>query len=136
MTKTEKIIVSAYTGYLMCDFADLHEYIEQKLGRSVQTLELAFENTRKEIHDATRDDFHAVIEGKYEKHEDKTIEGYNPGYLAIFAWACREAGIRDEDLADFVHNGEAVAKILRDDLERQLDRVMKDIMEAPNELET
>ena len=70
MTKTEKIIVSAYTGYLMCDFADLHEYIERKLGRPVQTLELAFETTRKEIHDATRADFHAVIEGKY---DEKTI---------------------------------------------------------------
>ena len=29
MTKQEKVIVSAYTGVLMCDFADLHEYIEK-----------------------------------------------------------------------------------------------------------
>lgn len=29
MTKQEKVIVSAYTGVLMCDFADLHEYIER-----------------------------------------------------------------------------------------------------------
>ena len=32
MTKQEKIVVSAYTGVLMCDFDDLHEYIEDKLG--------------------------------------------------------------------------------------------------------
>ena len=35
MTEKEKIIVSAYTGYLMCDFDKVHQYIEQKLGRPV-----------------------------------------------------------------------------------------------------
>ncbi len=30
MTKEEKIIVSAYTGVLMCTFSDMHEYIEKK----------------------------------------------------------------------------------------------------------
>lgn len=35
MTKQERIIVSAYTGFLMCDFSDVHKYIEEKLGRSV-----------------------------------------------------------------------------------------------------
>lgn len=33
MTKHEKIVVSAYTGVLMCDFDDLHKYIQEKLGR-------------------------------------------------------------------------------------------------------
>lgn len=41
MTKQEKIIVSAYTGTLMCDFSDVHEYIEKKLGRPVFTHEMA-----------------------------------------------------------------------------------------------
>lgn len=41
MTKQEKVIVSAYTGVLMCDFADLHEYIEKIMGRPVWTHELA-----------------------------------------------------------------------------------------------
>lgn len=31
MTKYEAIVVSAYTGFLMCDFGDMHEYIEKKL---------------------------------------------------------------------------------------------------------
>ena len=35
MTKQEKVIVSAYTGVLMCDFADLHEYIE-KISRKLR----------------------------------------------------------------------------------------------------
>ena len=31
MTTTEKIVVSAYTGYLMCDFDLLHQYVEKVL---------------------------------------------------------------------------------------------------------
>lgn len=46
MTKREKCVVSAYTGVLMCDFADLHQYIEQLLGRPVWTHELAFSDVK------------------------------------------------------------------------------------------
>lgn len=60
MTKQERIIVSAYTGVLMCDFADVHKYIEEKLGRPVWTHEMAFETVQKEIHDKARDDFLAL----------------------------------------------------------------------------
>lgn len=35
MTLDEKIIVSAYTGYLMCDFSLVHAYIQKILGRPV-----------------------------------------------------------------------------------------------------
>ena len=31
MTHREKVIISAYTGVLMCDFGDVHEYIEKYL---------------------------------------------------------------------------------------------------------
>ena len=41
MTLDEKIVVSAYTGYLMCDFNEVHRYIENLLGRPVFTHELA-----------------------------------------------------------------------------------------------
>lgn len=57
MTKQEKIIVSAYTGILMCDFSDLHEYIEQKLGRPVLTHELADPDISEEIRQKTETDF-------------------------------------------------------------------------------
>lgn len=40
MTKREKIVVSAYTQILMCDFGDLHEYIEELMGRPVWTHEI------------------------------------------------------------------------------------------------
>ena len=57
MTEKEKIIVSAYTGYLMCDFDEVHQYIEQKLGRPVYTHELSSLNVQNEIMNKVRDDF-------------------------------------------------------------------------------
>lgn len=41
MTIAEKIVVSAYTGYLMCDFDLMHQYIEKVMGRPVWTHEMA-----------------------------------------------------------------------------------------------
>ena len=41
MTKREAIVISAYTGVLLVDFSDLHEYIEEIMERPVFTHELA-----------------------------------------------------------------------------------------------
>lgn len=57
MTKQEKVIVSAYTGVLMCDFADLHEYIEKIMGRPVWTHELADHDIMQEIKVKSKEDF-------------------------------------------------------------------------------
>lgn len=57
MTKEEKLIVSAYTGTLMCNFHDLHEYIEKLLGRPVWTHELADEYVVEEIKAKSKEDF-------------------------------------------------------------------------------
>ena len=57
MTKREKIIISAYTGFLMCDFADVHAYIEGKLGYSVWTHEIGTEEMQDKIHAAVKPDF-------------------------------------------------------------------------------
>lgn len=57
MTKEEKLIVSAYTGVLMTEFSDLHEFIEEKLGRPVWTHELANELVVEELKMAVKEDF-------------------------------------------------------------------------------
>lgn len=57
MTTQERIIVSAYTGVLMCNFDDMHRYIESKLGRSVFTHELGRPETWEEIKRAVQSDF-------------------------------------------------------------------------------
>lgn len=60
MTNHERVVVSAYTGYLMCDFNDVHRYVEEKLGRPVWTHELADPMVQKAVHEASRDDFLAL----------------------------------------------------------------------------
>lgn len=57
LTLREKIIVSAYTGVLMCDFHHVHKYIEEKLKRPILTHELAFESIQSEIEEKVREDF-------------------------------------------------------------------------------
>lgn len=66
MTKHEKIVVSAYTGILMCDFSALHEYIEKKLGRPVWTHELSSEHLIAEIKEKSKEDFLAICQNDQE----------------------------------------------------------------------
>jgi len=41
LTKDQALIISVYTGVLLCDnFSDLHEYIEKLAGRPVFTHEM------------------------------------------------------------------------------------------------
>lgn len=74
MTKREKIIVSAYTGCLMCDFQDMHRYIEEKLGRPVFTHELASKAVLDEIRAAAKPDFlelcNDIHDGEGGQHEE------------------------------------------------------------------
>lgn len=60
ITKQEKVVVLAYTGVLMCDFSDVHKYIEEKLGRPVWTHEMVSYNVQEEIKRATKPDFLAL----------------------------------------------------------------------------
>lgn len=67
MTKQEKVIVSAYTGILMCDFSSVHEYIERILGRPVWTHELASGKLWEEIKEKTKPDFMRICAKEEEK---------------------------------------------------------------------
>lgn len=60
MTKQEKIVVSAYTGFLMCKFGDLHEYIEKKFNRPVFTHEMGSPIFLEELRNKCRDEFMAI----------------------------------------------------------------------------
>ena len=60
MTLQEKIIVSAYTGFLMCDWSPVHKYIEEKAGRPVWTHELADKNFRAALRERVKPDFLAL----------------------------------------------------------------------------
>ena len=69
MNHHERVVVSAYTGILMCNFSDVHEYIEKVLGRPVWTHELAQEEVWNKIKEASKRDFLALCES--EKEENK-----------------------------------------------------------------
>jgi len=62
MSEQERIIVSAYTGYLLCDFGKVHEYVEMKLGRPIWTHEFAEERLHEEIREKCREDFVALAD--------------------------------------------------------------------------
>lgn len=44
----------------MCDFSDVHKYIEEKLGRPVWTHEMASYNVQDEIKNSVKSDFLAL----------------------------------------------------------------------------
>ncbi len=64
MTYQECVIVSAYTGYLMCDFNDVHKYIEEKVGEPIWTHERANPNCQAMIRRAFKSDFLALCKHK------------------------------------------------------------------------
>lgn len=67
MTEKERIIVSAYTGYLLCDFSKVHKYIEEKLGRPIWTHELASDELVKEIREKCHDDYVSLADMRDEE---------------------------------------------------------------------
>lgn len=60
MTKREAAIIGAYTGILLGDFSDMHEYIEETLGRPVFTHELGRKELAEYIKDVSKPDFLAL----------------------------------------------------------------------------
>lgn len=66
MNKREKIVVSAYTGVLMCNIDDLHKYIEELLGRPVWTHEIANEKMQAEIKEKSKAEFLEICERETE----------------------------------------------------------------------
>ena len=63
MTKRESLIISAYTGYMVCkEFSDLHEFIEEVMKRPVFTHELACEQFNSELREKLKPKIVGLIE--------------------------------------------------------------------------
>lgn len=60
LTRRQGAIISAYTGILCGKWEDTHEYIEEKMGRSVWTHELADRSMWESIKEASKCDFVAI----------------------------------------------------------------------------
>lgn len=57
LTKQQAIIVSVYTGFLICKFSDLHEAVEWKLGYPVLTHQFGDKAFADKIKEIFREDF-------------------------------------------------------------------------------
>lgn len=80
MTKQEKIIVSAYTGVLMCDFGDVHGYVEEKLGRPIFTHEFADKDIQEEIKEKSKEDFLKICNREEPEHKTGKWIHHEGGY--------------------------------------------------------
>jgi hypothetical protein len=61
MKKREAAIVAAYTGVMLGSFSDLHEYIEEIMGRPVFTHELGSEEMTDVVKQAAKKDFVSLV---------------------------------------------------------------------------
>ena len=57
MNTREAAIVSTYTGFLVGNFVEMHEYIEEVMGRPVWSHELGDPKIIEEIKAASKKDF-------------------------------------------------------------------------------
>ena len=57
MKKKEAAIVSAYTGFMLGEFSELHKYIEEIMGRPVMTHELGCRDMAEKIKELAKEDF-------------------------------------------------------------------------------
>ena len=60
MTKREAAIISAYTGILLGDFGEMHEYIETLFGHPVYTHEMGDENFFEKLKTLSKPDFLSI----------------------------------------------------------------------------
>lgn len=60
MTKHEAAIVSAYTGFMLGEFSDMHEYVEALLNRPVFTHEFASKTFAENLMCASKPDFVSI----------------------------------------------------------------------------
>lgn len=60
LTKEQAIIISAYTGYLMTKFSDVHEDVERRLKRPIWNISFGSKEFAEELREIYRSDFIAL----------------------------------------------------------------------------
>ena len=60
MTKREAAIISAYTGYMFGEFEDMHEYVQELLGRPIFSHEFGNAEFAEDLHERSKADFIAL----------------------------------------------------------------------------
>ena len=57
LTKEQAVVISAFTGVLICEFSHMHAEVERRLGRPVFTHEFASDALSVEIKEVFKHDF-------------------------------------------------------------------------------
>lgn len=60
LTVEQAVIISAYTGYFISSFSDMHEYVEKVMGRPVWTHEMGNATFMESLREKTKADFIAL----------------------------------------------------------------------------
>jgi hypothetical protein len=60
VTMEQAVIISAYTGILLCPVWEMQKAVEKKLGRGILQVELLTEKLQEEIKEKFREDFIAL----------------------------------------------------------------------------
>lgn len=101
MTDREKAIVMAYTGVCMLKeekFSVFHKYIEEKLGRSIYTHELANATIEKEIKEKVYPDFILLCTSKDGREQVLLSgDGYADGSMVYDMAECPRCGYEYEE---------------------------------------
>ncbi|MBP1589123.1 MAG: hypothetical protein ILO10_02885 [Kiritimatiellae bacterium] len=66
MTQQERLVVSAYTGFLMTDWPLVHKFIQERIGRPIWTHQFADEKLWEKIRERLKPEFLALC-GRGEK---------------------------------------------------------------------
>lgn len=111
MTYQECVIVSAYTGVLMCDFADLQNYISEKLGEPIWTHELANKAILEKIKAAVKPDFMALCNHKPDGNQSAPLAEEPEVYGALIDHL-RECAKIDHSENTFQEAADAIEKLV------------------------
>ena len=74
MNKREKAIVSAYTGYLVGDFADMHQYAEELFGGAIFSHQFGNKSFAEQLRKAAKADFVALSDSTEDELQTKIAE--------------------------------------------------------------
>ena len=97
MNKREAAIVAAYTGYLIGDFGEMHQYIEEVLEGPVMTHEMGMKGFQDKLRAASKPDFIAITveDTDPEKALHEITNMAHPLHPEIFKVAMEGLGLGD-----------------------------------------
>lgn len=77
LTVNQAAVVGAYTGFLVGNFRDMHEYVERVMDRPVWTHEMGTEEIALQIREASKEDFLRLVPENYDGPHSLSLNEVN-----------------------------------------------------------